>query len=42
VREAQKTKRERNGEAIACEATYGDPKSKNSKRSLDMPEALSR
>ncbi len=40
VREAQKTKRERTAEAITYETTYGDPKSKNSKRSLDMPEAL--
>ena len=40
VREAQKTKRERTAEAITYETTYGDPKSKNSKRSLDIPENL--
>ncbi len=40
VREAQKTKRERTGEAITYQTTYGDPKSKSSKRSLDIPEAM--
>jgi integrase len=40
VREAQKTRRERDGEVITYETTYGAPKSKNSKRSLDIPEAL--
>lgn len=40
VREAQKIKRERAGKEITYETTYGDPKSKNSKRSLDIPEDL--
>jgi integrase len=40
VRATQKTKRERTAEAITYETTYGDPKSKNSKRSLDIPEAM--
>jgi integrase len=40
VKQAQKTKRDRVGDAITYETTYGDPKSKNSKRSLDIPENL--
>jgi integrase len=40
VKQAQKIKRERDGDTITYETTYGYPKSKNSKRSMDMPEAL--
>ncbi|MEW6572871.1 MAG: site-specific integrase [Bacillota bacterium] len=40
IRQAQKMRRQKNEDGITYEITYGPPKSKNSKRSVEIPPSL--